>query len=595
MRSRSPFDIVTIYVLVAAAWILFSDMAVTSLISDLSLIGIVSMAKGWLFVAVTATLLYVLIDRKISSITRAERELASSQKLLREIIDSAPTLIYMFGRDNRLILCNRAFATIFGRTPRECEGLTREEIGITPVSAAEHEANDRVVLDAQSPMEFEETNLETDGVHSYVTSKFPLTDVAGTLYAVCGISADITDRKRADAERERADRLESLGLLAGGIAHDFNNILTAIGGNISLARNHIGQEHRADVRLAACEAAITKAAGLSRQLLTFARGGAPVKSTVDADQLITESVSFTLRGSSVTARFALAGDLWQLDADADQINQLLGNLVINACQAMPNGGMIDVAATNEMLEGDNPNNLPSGRYVRIVVTDQGCGMGPDILERIFDPYFTTKPTGTGLGLASAFSIVKRHGGSIDVHSFPGEGTTFSIMLPAAERISGAETPDCDASVAFPAATHGSSVLVMDDDDMLRMLLSAMLEQLGYKAVTCGDGESAVDLYRRSLEQGIPPAAVILDMTVPGGMGGMEAAELINRLDPDALLLVSSGYSENNLLDGQSHPIISGFLAKPYNLKQLAEALASLKKAQRTTDASPSGRSSDDGL
>lgn len=576
LRSKSPFDIVTIYVLIAAGWILFSDMAVTSLISDLSLIGIVSMVKGWLFVAVTAALLFVLIDRKIKSITFAEQELASSQKLLREVIDNAPTLVYIFNRENRLVLCNRAFSALFNRTPQECEGLTRLEMGMSPVSATEHEANDRAVLEGQAASEFEETNIQQDGIHYYVTSKFPLTDSSGSYHAVCGISSDITDRKRADEERERADRLESLGLLAGGIAHDFNNILTAIVGNISLARSHIGTDHRADSRLAACETAISKAAGLSRQLLTFARGGAPVKSAVDAVQLITESVTFNLRGSSVNVRFALSDGLWQLDADADQINQVLGNLVINACQAMPNGGALHVVATNELLGDDNQHDLPAGRYVRIVLTDEGCGIRADILGRIFDPYFTTKPTGTGLGLASVFSIVKRHGGAIDVHSVPGEGAIFTLMLPAADETVGAEKPAGATSSDLSTSVRNSSVLVMDDEDMIRTLVAAMLEQLGYQAVTCADGADAVALYRQTLEQGRPFAAVILDMTIPGGMGGMDAAEQIHRLDPDAVLLVSSGYSVDNMLAGESHPVIAGFLAKPYNLKQLAEALACLK-------------------
>lgn len=575
VRSKSAVDIVTVYVLVAAAWILFSDMAVTSLLSDPALIGIVSMVKGWIFVAVTATLLFVLISRKIRSVTIAERELQYSQRLLREVIDNAPPLIYIFNTDNRLILCNRAFARLFGRTPEECEGLDRSEIGISPLSAEEHEANDRVVLNSRTASEFEESNIQDGGVRYFATCKFPLTDSSGNFYAVCGISSDITDRKRADEERERADRLESLGLLAGGIAHDFNNILTAIVGNISLARTQIGPEHRADARLAACEAAISKASGLSRQLLTFARGGAPVKATVDAVQLITESITFTLRGSSVNPRFFLADDLWNLDADADQINQVLGNLAINACQAMPSGGLLRVAAANETLADENVHCLPAGRYVRIAMTDEGCGIPSDIIGRIFDPYFTTKPTGTGLGLASVFSIVKRHGGNIDVYSVPGEGTTFNIMLPAADRRAVEESRLPEAGPDVTDRVSGRAVLVMDDEEMLRTLLVAMLQQLGYRSVTCSDGKEAIELYRESLREGTPFAAVILDLTIPGGMGGMDTAERIHSIDPDAVLLVSSGYSPENILAEEGHPFIAGFLAKPYNLKQLGETLVRL--------------------
>ena len=399
-----------------------------------------------------------------------------------------------------------------------------------------------------------------------------------------GVNMEITERKQAEGVREQAARLESLGLLAGGIAHDFNNILTAVVGNISLALNKIGGAHSAAPQLVACEKALEKATGLTRQLLTFSRGGEPIRGAVDTCHLLQEVASFGLHGSRCKAKLNLAPDLWWLNADAGQIHQALQNMIINALHAMPGGGLLTITAGNQRVDGSECT-LPAGRYVKIEVADQGCGIPPEILPRIFDPYFTTKPAGTGLGLASVFSIVKRHGGAIDVTSTPGEGTTFSLLLPAADgKPSGAETlPDAGLSPPTP----GTPILVMDDEEMIRVLAEAMLEKLGYRPVTCGDGTEAIDLYRRALEKGERFAAVILDMTVPAGMGGKEAASRILDLDPDALLVISTGYSVDTAYLGEDDPLFRGAVSKPYNMNRLAEEMARvLKRHSRGISAGP---------
>jgi PAS domain S-box-containing protein len=382
--------------------------------------------------------------------------------------------------------------------------------------------------------------------------------------------SDLTERRKLHEEREKGQRLESLGVLAGGIAHDFNNILTAIFGNISLARLLVGEEHKASKRLAACENAMSRARDLTRQLLTFARGGEPIKGIVDTERLIREAVSFSVRGSNCTSIFHLAKDLWHVEADAGQLHQALNNLVINAIQAMPDGGYLTVNAANEMVKTDDGHALPCGRYVKISVSDQGCGIPSDILSKIFDPYFTTKPTGTGLGLTSAYSIIKRHGGNIHLLSRPGCGTTFDILLPAADEMHGESTA---VPEKLPTTIPGKSILVMDDEEMIRSMASAMLEELGYTVVTCADGTEAVKLYRESKESGEAFAAVLLDMTVPGGMGGKDAAKRIRSIDPGAVLVISSGYSVDLEIAERDNVFFSGSVAKPYNLHELARELS----------------------
>ncbi|MGD0857645.1 MAG: ATP-binding protein, partial [Dehalococcoidia bacterium] len=392
-----------------------------------------------------------------------------------------------------------------------------------------------------------------------------------------GVILDITDHRRAEEEREKAERLESLGVLAGGIAHDFNNILTAIIGNISLARKNVGEEHTATPQLASCEKALVKATALARQLLTFARGGAPMIEIVDTVRLICDVVSFALHGSNSKADLDLEQGLWNLNADVGQIHQALNNLIINALQAMPHGGTIIIKATNDFIDSKEEHNIPAGNYVKITVIDHGCGITPEFLGKIFDPYFTTKPSGTGLGLASVFSIIKRHGGAIEVSSIPGKGSSFTILLPAAgeKSVEGRLADEPGDTVYAPIS--GLSVLVMDDEDMIRELVAEMLVTLGYKGFACADGAKAVNLYKEHWARGEPFAAVILDMTVPGGMGGKEAAEQILNIDPGAILIISSGYAAETDLTLGTNAFFRGVVSKPYNLQKLSQELARLIK------------------
>ncbi len=367
---------------------------------------------------------------------------------------------------------------------------------------------------------------------------------------------DISEIQKLQQERDRAQRLESLGLLAGGIAHDFNNILTGIIGNLSLARTMIESEHRAAGRLAECEKAAKRAGGLTQQLLTFARGGEPVKKTMDMGQLIEESVSFTLRGSSVKGELSIAPDLWAVEADEGQISQVLNNLLINAVQAMPAGGTVTVRAENE-AEGNSTD-----RFVRVSIRDTGGGIPVEILPRIFDPYFSTKSEGTGLGLASVYSIIVRHGGTVEATSETGCGSEFVVRLPASVT---PLAPEHGVENRHSGSCLAKRVLLMDDEEMIREVAAVMLFEIGCRVDVCGDGRSAVELYRTAFELRTPYDAVILDLTVPGGMGGLEAARQIRALDPEAVLIVSSGYSQDAVAADFISNGFSGAVMKPYSM------------------------------
>ena len=382
----------------------------------------------------------------------------------------------------------------------------------------------------------------------------------------------VTERKLADKQREKTERLESLGILAGGIAHDFNNILTGVTGNVSLARMQIGGEHRADNRLASCEKALGRAADVVRQLMTFTKGGEPVREALDTGHILREVVSFALHGSPCRGELVLPEDIWHLDADGSQIHQALNNLLINAAQSMPDGGVITLTGENVTVSDDSVQGLVAGNYVRITVSDRGCGIPQEILPKIFDPYFTTKPTGTGIGLASVFSIIKRHDGAIDVTSIPGSGTTFTLYLPASDK-----TPGEAAKQEYLGCGEATSrkILLMDDEEMIRDLGTEILKELEFDVTACADGKEALQLYRSSMEEGKPFSAAILDMTIPGGWGGLETAQRLLAVDPAAVLIISSGYAVDNGNDTRIDSLFKGAVPKPYSVEQLSRELERL--------------------
>ena len=395
----------------------------------------------------------------------------------------------------------------------------------------------------------------------------PMFGPGGRCYGRVWYFRDITERKHLEEERLRYSKLESMGHLAGGIAHDFNNILTAILGNISLAMLEDSPGDGRQERLLRAENACQQARALAQQLLTFAKGGAPVKEVVSVAASIAESAAFACSGSQVRCETEFPENLRALEVDPGQIGQVFQNLIINAIQAMPNGGTIKISAANLSLGEVNHLSLRSGDYVKISIQDQGMGIPVEHLPKIFDPYFTTKQKGSGLGLATSYSIINHHQGHISVESKMEQGSTFHIYLPASDQ------KLVHALQQEKQAIPGKGrILVMDDEEMVREVLGKMLVKLGYEVRFAQDGAQAIEIYRQAREHGDAFDAVILDLTVPGGMGGKEATTQLLEIDPQVKVIVSSGYSDDPIMAEPQKYKVSAVIAKPYRVSDLSERL-----------------------
>lgn len=397
-------------------------------------------------------------------------------------------------------------------------------------------------------------------------SAAPIRAADGSFVGVVLVFRDVTQEQHLEREVAKANKLESLGVLAGGIAHDFNNILTAISANVSLARRRSAEQPLVQNSLVAAEAACARAADLTRQLLTFARGGAPSKVATSLSAVVREACGFALQGSAVKPEYDLPDTLWPIEADAGQIGQVVHNLALNAAQAMEGGGILRVSAAN--VEVDDTLGLPlvAGRYVRLQMADQGPGIPPEVVSRVFDPFFTTKAQGTGLGLSTAFSIIHRHDGHISLQSTVGSGTTFVVHLPAAAAAVAA--PDLPG----PVPRGRGRVLVMDDDPYIREIAQHCLTELGYECETVGDGDAVLRAYEAAAVAGRPFDVVSLDLTVVGGMGGREALRRLRALYPDVRAIVSSGYFNDPVMAKFREEGFLGAIHKPFRVDDLGRVL-----------------------
>lgn len=383
----------------------------------------------------------------------------------------------------------------------------------------------------------------------------------------------LKENQRLEAEKYKQSRLESIGALAGGIAHDFNNVLTGVIGNIDLAGEALNAHNNdeANLRLKDAMRASEHGKRLSRQLLTFAKGGAIDMKVIALPELVREATAFSLQGSNVTSEIVLAEGLWPVEADASQISQVISNLVINARQSMPDGGTVKVNARNITRGGKG--EARGFKFVLLQIEDSGPGIPAENLDHVFDPFFSTRESGYGLGLPVAYSIVKKHGGFIEVQSIAGAGTFFYVYLPASEKPPApAETP-----TAIPLQPGSGRILLMDDDQAIRKLMVTGIRQAGYTADAAGDGREAVALYREAFESGQPYDAVVLDLTVPGGMGGKETVLELQKVNPHVAAVASSGYSDDPILASYKEYGFTSALAKPYTVAAL---LAMLDKAIR---------------
>lgn len=377
------------------------------------------------------------------------------------------------------------------------------------------------------------------------------------------VTTDVTAQKQAEGERLRLDKLQSLGVLAGGIAHDFNNLLTGLYGNLELAKLVISADHKAQKYLTVAERSMNNAVKLTSQLLTFAKGGEPIKETIALGEMIEEAAEFSLRGSHVKLKNNIASDLWLVDADKGQLHQVISNLVINAQQAMPTGGTVTITAVNI--------NSENGKQVKIAIEDEGAGIAPQYLDKIFDPYFSTKQKGSGLGLASSYSIINKHNGRIQVSSQLNQGTTFTIYLPAIEKATTEQPLDkTDNNHNFAA-----KILLLDDEEIIRETVGDMLAAMGHQFEFAIDGQEAIAKYAAAFASNGGYDLVIADLTIPGGMGGEEAAQEILKINPQAKLIVSSGYATDPIMANYKEYGFSGIVIKPYRLADLKKAIEQL--------------------
>jgi two-component system cell cycle sensor histidine kinase/response regulator CckA len=512
-----------------------------------------------------------LLNVRLSVAERQIRDLAERNQARAALQDSARTMtgilenttdgFFALDQQWKFTYLNPEAEKLLGRKRDEIIGkVLWEEFG--ELSGTAFEENYRRVVADQTALEFEAS--DSAGRIWFEMHAYPSGGGLSVFFR------DVTERKRTEEERLTTSKLESLGTLAGGIAHDLNNILTVISGNIGLAQIEAPTDAGSLLSfLAKAGQAAQHAAHLSSQLLTFSKGGAPLKRVASISDLLAQAAEFSLYGSNLRADIDIPADLWKADIDLGQIEQVINALIINAREAMPHGGTVRLSARNVELEEKTGALLPAGRYIKVNIADRGPGIPDELTTKIFDPYFTTKPTGSGLGLSISYSIVKKHGGMLHLESSSPEGATFAFYLPAAQNQAAATEPRMPDRVFRFNHQH---ILVMDDEAAIRELTSQLLSTLGYEVTAVPDGLEAVRIYERALRRGENFQAVILDATIRGGMGGLATIQRLRSLDPNVTAIICSGYSDEAALSEFLAYGFRGALPKPFTRRELADAL-----------------------
>jgi PAS domain S-box-containing protein len=521
--------------------------------------------------------LYVAMVRDVTERKRFEQQIAAEKESLAVTLRAIGDGVITADVNGKVIMLNSEAEKLTGWSSNEAIGKPLKSVFEVTVDLATQAKAQKSGYrsEAQSillNLPESVTLTSRDGNERVIEQvASPIRDSKNEVAGVVLVFRDITERQRNEAESRKAETLEQLGLLAGGIAHDFNNLLTAIIGNISLASLLLPPDDEMAERLDDAKNASLRARDLAQQLLTFARGGSPIKKTASIGKLIQDTVSFSLRGSRNRSEFEFADDVAPAEIDAGQISQVIANLVVNADQAMPNGGTLYVSCDNFCYDVDDAAipDLAPGDYVRVRIRDEGVGIPEKYVKRIFDPYFTTKPKGNGLGLATAYSIIKNHNGLMTVESEVHVGTTFTIYLPAALHLQ-QESPAEAPRILTPEMSGTGRVLVVDDEDAIRDLVEFTLTRLGYEVSQAATALQGIELYQEKLRAGKRFDLVILDLTLPGGMGGKEALTKLMEIDPTVNAIVSSGYATDATMSRYQDFGFHGVIAKPYEAAELGK-------------------------
>ena len=509
------------------------------------------------------------INAMLSSIDKRNRDLVESEGRYRSVMEqSIGAIIIIDPATNSLIEANSAFYKLFGYTKDDLPRLILKLIN--PANRPKMEAILQHINEGGSIIGADISLQHQDGRTIDLELCGSMIEYKGKK-AYCITGWDVTERNQIEASKDRMDKLESVGKLAGGIAHDFNNLLTGIMGNISLLKEQLGSVSRACDRLEDTEIAAIRAKEIAQELLSLSKGGEPIKHDVSVQELLRTCAHFSFQGSKVKYNYHFPDDLPLIDGDPGQISRVFFNLFINAKDAMPEGGSVEVSAANYRIDQLGPNTLAPGKYVMISVKDSGPGIPSDVLPKIFEPYFTTKKAGAGMGLYVVYATIKRHGGTIEVESTVGQGTTFRVYIPASDAAP-AKTLERLAVKKDLACQNNARVLVMDDQDAVLDVTCDILHELGYEVGMARDGNEALQQYRASMENGRKYDLVIMDLTIPQGMGGKEAIKRLLEIDPHARAVVSSGYSEDSIMANYKEYGFIGVLPKPFRMDDLVNAV-----------------------
>jgi PAS domain S-box-containing protein len=499
----------------------------------------------------------------IAERTHSEDGRQSSERRYRSIVENITDALYIHDFSGNILDVNENACLMLGYNRGELVGGNLSKI-YSPSDNAKAASRNNKLADNGSLL-YEGEHVAKDGHHVsvQVSAKIVPTEEGERVYSFV---RDTSEIKKSEELLRNAQKLESLGVLAGGIAHDFNNLLGGIFGLVDVAQA-LSKDRAVKGYLSAAMSTMNRARALTQQLLTFSAGGEPVRRVQSLFPFLRETTAFALSGSRISCNFTVADDLWSCNCDRNQIGQVIDNIVINAQQAMPTGGTITVTASNVIFTERQHPSLSAGTYVRISVSDRGVGIPRELVSRIFDPFFTTKQKGSGLGLAIGYSIIKRHGGHIDVESRSGLGTTFHVYLPAENAPISSNPPP-----PKPVKKGEGRVLVMEDEQFLRDTVSIMLSTLGYECVCTAEGSEAINSFVAASQTGRPFHAVILDLTIPGGMGGIDTVKAIRRMDSEIPVFVFSGYAGDAAISNPGSYGFTDSLRKPFRTSDLADLL-----------------------